>query len=132
MIASPWSFRCINSMHHHYLKHVAANAGRCMRPSMHVDRTAVHSLPSRPDYCDGEGHCISRLGVRFLVSSDNLIRAVATCHWILLVLGMEAKVGFSHAVVPCSREMHTLQETMAGASDLLVLLFIRGCHDALY
>jgi hypothetical protein len=49
------------------------------------------------------------LGVRFLLNSDNLICSVAMRHWILL--GMEAKVGFSHAVVPCCGGLHAVQET---------------------
>lgn len=50
-----------------------------------------------------------RLGVRFLVNSDNQFCAVASCHW--MVLAMEIKLGFSHAGVPCCSRMHAVQET---------------------
>jgi hypothetical protein len=142
MVTPLGSSRGINSMHHHHLKHMAANAGCCMHASK-LNHSALRAKLTRV-LCDGEVRCMSRLGVPFLVNSDNLICSVATCHWILL--RMEAKVGFSHAVVPCCGGLHAVQETrspqnwieklmpiaMAAASKLLILLFIRGCHDVLY
>ena len=77
------------------------------------------------------------LGVRFLVSSDNLICAVAMCHWILL--GMEAKGRFQSCCRAVSQwdaccagnkkptELNSkIDADSDGASELLTLLFSHG------